>query len=298
MAHEVFQADKSPGTQLRAAVSDARVTDAERLGDWVSVHRRCVVLTGAGVSTESGIPDYRDGQGQWKRKPPVQFRDFVQSPAARQRYWARSLIGWRHIAAAQPSAAHRALAELDARGFVQQIVTQNVDGLHQRAGSRRVIDLHGRLDRVVCLNCGNMIDRERFQRQLEALNPVWRSYTARVAPDGDADLDGVDFDSFTVPDCERCGGILKPDVVFFGESVPRARSAAALAAVESASALLVAGSSLMVWSGFRLVRAAAERGTSIVAINRGRTRADALLDFKCEAECGALLADVAQRLPT
>lgn len=285
------------------SVAGAQKTDfgahadaVERLTTWLTEHRPCVVLTGAGVSTESGIPDYRDGQGQWKRKPPVQFRDFVQSLAVRQRYWARSLIGWPHFVAAQPSAAHRALAELGARGFVRQIITQNVDGLHQRAGSHRVIDLHGRLDRVLCLNCGNVLDREQFQRQFAALNPGWSAYTARVAPDGDADLEAADFDQFSVPDCERCGGILKPDVVFFGESVPCERSAAALAAVESASALLVAGSSLMVWSGFRLVRAAAERGISIVAVNRGRTRADELLDFKCEAECGALLSSVAQRL--
>ncbi|MGH8280224.1 MAG: NAD-dependent protein deacetylase [Gammaproteobacteria bacterium] len=278
------------------AAAHEHAAEPERIADWVVAHRHVVALTGAGVSTESGIPDYRDGQGRWKRKPPVQFRDFVQNPGTRQRYWARSLIGWRFFSGAQPSAAHRALAELEHRGRLQQVITQNVDGLHQRAGSRHVIDLHGRLDRVVCLNCGNEIDRDSFQEPLTALNPGWDQYAARIAPDGDADLDDVDFGNFVVPDCARCGGILKPDVVFFGESVPRERGARALAAVEAADALLAVGSSLMVWSSFRLVRAAAERHIPVAAINCGRTRADDLLAFKWESECGALLAQVAARL--
>lgn len=281
-------------SEERASARNAR--DIDNLADWLAAHCRCVALTGAGVSTGSGIPDYRDGQGQWKRKPPVQFSDFVRSLGVRQRYWARSLIGWPHFSGARPSAAHSALAQLGAQGFIQQVITQNVDGLHQQAGSTQVIDLHGRLDRVVCLGCGNEVDRERFQQRLETLNPGWSGHIARVAPDGDADLEGADFSRFEVPVCERCEGVLKPAVVFFGESVPRERAEAALAAVESADALLVVGSSLMVWSGFRLVRAAAERGTPVAAVNCGHTRADSLLAFKCEAECGSLLSVVAQRL--
>lgn len=281
-------------SEERASVSNVRDTD--NLADWLAAHRRCVVLTGAGVSTGSGIPDYRDGQGQWKRKPPVQFSDFVQTPTVRQRYWARSLIGWPHFTAARPNAAHRALTRLEAHGFIQQLITQNVDGLHQQAGSTRIIDLHGRLDRAICLGCGNEVEREPFQNQLEALNPEWSGLIASVAPDGDADLEGVDFSRFEVPCCECCGGILKPAVVFFGESVPRARAEAAFAAVESADALLVVGSSLMVWSGFRLVRAAAERGIPVAAVNCGDTRADPLLVFKCVAECGVVLPEVVRRL--
>lgn len=266
------------------------------LVDWLRGRHRLVVLTGAGVSTASGIPDYRDDEGQWKRKPPVQFREFVQSLTVRQRYWARSFIGWRHFAAARPNAAHRALAQLEQRGFIHQLITQNVDGLHQRAGSRRVIDLHGRLETLECLACGAAAARDEFQSRLEDLNPEWSAEAIRMAPDGDADLEAADFSAFRIPDCMRCGGILKPAVVFFGESVPRERSEQALAASHSADGLLVVGSSLMVWSGFRLARAAAERGIPVAAVNRGRTRADHLLAFKCDAECGGTLSAVLERL--
>ena len=265
------------------------VTDGERLAAWLAARSRVTVITGAGVSTESGIPDYRDGNGNWKRSPPVQYRDFVESEAVRRRYWARSFTGWPMFAAAGPSAAHVALAEMGRLGRVAQIVTQNVDRLHQRAGSRNVIDLHGRLDVVRCLALGHRFDRDAFQMRLRGANPNWDATAARIAPDGDADLEGIDFSAFNVPACEICGGMLKPDVVFYGESVPRETTAAALAAVESADGVLVAGSSLMVWSSFRLVRAAAARGIEVVAVNRGRTRGDTLFAFKLEGECGAVL---------
>lgn len=273
---------------VRTGVREA-AADVERLAAWLTARKNVVVITGAGVSTESGIPDYRDGDGNWKRSPPVQYRDFVESEAVRRRYWARSFAGWPMFAAARPSAAHTALAQLEQMGRVAQIVTQNVDRLHQCAGSRNVIDLHGRLDVVRCLAFGHRFGRDAFQARLHDANPDWDAFPARIAPDGDADLEGIDFGKFNVPACEICGGVLKPDVVFYGESVPRETTAAALAAVESADGVLVAGSSLMVWSSFRLVRAAVARGAEAVAVNRGRTRADELFAFKLEGECGAVL---------
>jgi NAD-dependent SIR2 family protein deacetylase len=272
------------------------VPDVERLAAWLAERSRVCVITGAGVSTESGIPDYRDGDGNWKRSPPVQYRDFVESEAVRKRYWARSFAGWPMFVAAQPSAAHVALARLERAGRVAEVVTQNVDRLHQRAGSRNVIDLHGRLDVVRCLANGHRFDREAFQARLRDENPGWDASTARIAPDGDADIEGVGFSAFVVPACEVCGGILKPDVVFYGESVPREVGAAALAAVESADGVLVAGSSLMVWSSFRLVRAAVQHGIPVAAVNRGRTRADDLFAFKLDEECGAVLVATLERL--
>ncbi|TAM97576.1 MAG: NAD-dependent protein deacetylase [Rhodanobacteraceae bacterium] len=266
--------------------------EIERLAAWLAARSRVTAISGAGVSTESGIPDYRDGDGHWKRAQPVQYRDFVESEVVRRRYWARSFTGWPMFAAARPSAAHVALARLETAGRVARLVTQNVDRLHQRAGSLNVIDLHGRLDVVRCLSCNNRFGRDGFQHRLREVNPGWGASPARIAPDGDADLEGIDFGAFAAPSCEVCGGVLKPDVVFYGESVPREVTVAALAAVESADGVLVAGSSLMVWSSFRLVRAAAARGIPIVAVNRGRTRADDLLAFKCEGECGAVLASV------
>ena len=263
--------------------------DVERLAAWLRARSHVTVITGAGVSTESGIPDYRDGDGNWKRSPPVQYRDFVESDAVRRRYWARSFVGWPMFAAARPSTAHVALARLESTGRIAQIVTQNVDRLHQRAGSRNVIDLHGRLDVVRCLAFNHRFDRDEFQMRLRDANPDWDVSPARIAPDGDADLEGIDFSRFNVPACPVCGGMLKPDVVFYGESVPRETTAAALAAIESADGVLVAGSSLMVWSSFRLVRAAVARGIEVVAVNRGRTRGDDLFAFKLDRECGEVL---------
>lgn len=275
------------------------MTDADgaaRLAEWCRGRERLVVLTGAGCSTDSGIPDYRDASGAWKRRPPVQMRDFLMSEAVRKRYWARSLLGWRHFSVARPNAAHHALARLEAAGHVRHLITQNVDGLHQKAGSRRVTDLHGRLDEVLCLACGARGSRAVFQQELTARNPAWSLLTAGHAPDGDANLESQDFSGFDVPACIRCGGLLKPAVVFFGDSIPAERTRSALQEAEAADALLVVGSSLMVWSGFRLVRAVAERGRPVAALNLGTTRADGLLEFKIEAPCGAALSQVCQNL--
>lgn len=251
---------------------------------------RPLVLTGAGISTASGIPDYRGRDGRWKNSEPIMYQDFVRSAAARRRYWGRSVVGWRRVAAGTPNAAHRALASLEARGRIHHLVTQNVDGLHERAGSRRVIDLHGRLDTVECLACGARVDRAEHQLRLEALNPHWH-YTDgdHLRPDGDVELPEADYERFRVPDCAACGGVLKPAVVFFGENVPRPRLAAAMARLAEADLLLVVGSSLMVFSGYRFVREARRRGIPVAVINRGRTRADGEIDLKIEADCGEAL---------
>jgi len=252
----------------------------EELAGFVDAHPRLFVLTGAGISTGSGIPDYRDENGDWKRPAPVQYRDFVGRHAIRQRYWARSLAGWPWFRRARPNLCHRALAHWEAAGRIVQLVTQNVDRLHQDAGSRKVIDLHGRLDRIVCLNCGAKSDRAALQQQLLAKNADFASTVVEIAPDGDAYLEDEDIDGFEVPDCAHCGGILKPDVVFFGETIPRLRVDRSLRMLDESDALLVIGSSLMVYSGFRYCRLAAERGLPIAAVNPGRTRADDLIGLK------------------
>ena len=263
---------------------------------FVRRHPRLFVLTGAGVSTGSGIPDYRDAEGNWKRPRPVLYGDFVRDEGARRRYWARSMIGWRQFARARPCKAHAALARLEARGLVHQLVTQNVDRLHQRAGSLRVIDLHGRLDAVECLDCGQFGKRDELQRVLEENNPAFRVWRAESAPDGDALLEEIDLGAFRLPDCNRCAGTLKPSVVFFGESVPRERVQRALRKLEESDALLVVGSSLMVWSSYRFCRAATRHGKPIAAVNLGRTRADADLALKLRDECGSVLSALDERL--
>ncbi|MGH8515923.1 MAG: NAD-dependent protein deacetylase [Panacagrimonas sp.] len=253
-------------------------------------HPRLFVLTGAGCSTPSGIPDYRDDAGQWKRKPPVRHQEFIGDPDVRARYWARSMVGWSHVNTALPNAAHRALAGMEREGRLGWLVTQNVDGLHQKAGSRAVIDLHGRIDQVVCLACGTRSARERLQQRLFAANPQHADLSAPNAPDGDADLEQTDFSDFTIPACETCDvGVLKPDVVFFGANVPAERVTQSMDALDAADAMLIVGSSLMVWSGYRFAVRAAERGLPIAALNLGRTRADPLLSLKVEADCAEVL---------
>ncbi len=254
-----------------------------------------LVLTGAGVSTESGIPDYRDERGNWKRSPPIQLREFTGSEASRRRYWARSLLGFRVLGEARPNRAHRALADLERQGRISGIVTQNVDGLHQAAGARNVVDLHGRIDQVTCLSCGERTPRAALQEQLARLNPGWTALPARIAPDGDADPGELDTSGFRVPDC-ACGGMLKPDVVFFGENVPKARVESAMAALERAAALLVVGSSLMVFSGYRFVRAAERLGIPVAVVNRGHTRADGVAEIKVEGDAASALDQLALRL--
>jgi NAD-dependent SIR2 family protein deacetylase len=248
---------------------------AGRLHRWLAGRRRVFALTGAGCSTASGIPDYRDEQGEWKRRPPVMIQAFRSEAATYRRYWARAYAGWPRFTAATPGAAHRAFAAWERTGTLACLVTQNVDGLHQRAGSRAVIDLHGRLDDVVCLGCAARTSRAALQAAMADANPGWLA-AAVAAPDGDADIDPAEIATFAVPRCERCGGLLKPDVVFFGENVPAVRVEAARDALACADALLVAGSSLMVYSGFRFARLAHEAGLPIAIVNRGRTRADDL----------------------
>lgn len=266
------------------------------LQDFIDRHRRLFVLTGAGCSTGSGIPDYRDAAGEWKRTPPIRHQQFVADPLARARYWARSVAGWPHVGLAQPNAAHLALAALEREGRVVRLVTQNVDRLHQKAGSQAVIDLHGRIDQVVCLQCGTRSERAHLQERLLERNPAYAGLVGARAPDGDADLERSDFSDFVVPACEHCrSGMLMPDVVFFGANVPAERVQQAMDALDSADAMLVVGSSLMVWSGYRFALRASELGKPIAAINLGRTRADALLDIKIEADCADVLAHVALR---
>jgi NAD-dependent SIR2 family protein deacetylase len=269
----------------------ADVTATDRLAGWSIGRRRIFVLTGAGCSTGSGIPDYRDEKGEWKRRPPVMIHAFRTEDATYRRYWARAYAGWPRFTAAAPSAAHHALAAWERTGTIERLVTQNVDGLHQSAGSRAVIDLHGRLDEVVCLGCGDRAPRDTVQSSMAAANPGW--YAAPVvAPDGDADIGAGAVEAFVAPRCQRCGGLLKPDVVFFGENVPHARVDAARDALSRSDALLVAGSSLMVYSGLRFVRLAHDLGLPIAIVNRGRTRGDELAHVKIEGEVGALLADL------
>jgi NAD-dependent SIR2 family protein deacetylase len=260
---------------------------------FVSRHPRLLVLTGAGCSTGSGIPDYRDADGRWKHRRPVSFADFTASPATRRRYWAGSLVGWPRVHGARPNPAHDALARLEARGRIPTLVTQNVDGLHQKAGSRRVIDLHGRLDVVECLACGATLDRADLQILLVRWNPDFGGLPAADAPDGDARIEAVDHAPLRVPDCPECGGVLKPGVVFFGESVPRHRVEAVERALEAVDAVLVVGTSLMVWSSYRFCLAARALGRPIAAVNRGRTRADPLLDLRVADDCAAVLPRLA-----
>lgn len=263
-------------------------TESE-LAKFVKAHSRLFILTGAGVSTDSGIPGYRDKNGQWKASTPIQGPEFIRSSLVQKRYWARSLIGWKHFGSAQPNTAHKALATLESYGYVQHLVTQNVDGLHQRAGSQSVTDLHGRLDTVVCLDCGHRIKRQSLQLELDAINPDFSQLDAKTLSDGDADVDDIDFSTFRLVHCERCGGVIKPDVVFFGENVPKDRVEYAMQQLERSDAMLIAGSSLMVYSGYRFCLKAHEINMPIVAINLGKTRADHLLEYKSSTNTGDTL---------
>ena len=271
------------------------------LGEFIDRHPRLFVLTGAGCSTASGIPDYRDDNGDWKRARPVMLQRFLADEFTRKRYWARSLVGWQRMSAARPNQAHLALAILEHQGRIEALVTQNVDGLHQAAGSRNVIDLHGRVDVVRCLSCDLRRPRAEVQAELVRRNPRFAGLAALAAPDGDADLDDVEFAAFDVPPCDSCGGLLKPDVVFFGENVPKSRVGRAMDALQRSDALLIIGSSLMVLSGYRFAQAMAEMGKPIAAVNLGRTRADDLLAFKVAEPCtealSFLLLEPRQRAP-
>jgi NAD-dependent SIR2 family protein deacetylase len=252
------------------------------------------VLSGAGMSTESGIPDYRGPTGRSRSFAPITYQAFVGSESDRRRYWARSHLGWRRIGQALPNSGHVAVADLERRGLLSGIITQNVDGLHQAAGAQQVVDLHGRLDRVVCLGCGASSARAALHDRLLDANAKWVAQVTRINPDGDADVAGSDVERFRVVDCELCGGLLKPDVVFFGESVPRERVERCIAMVDNASALLVLGSSLHVMSGYRFVRHAARIGVPVAIINQGPTRGDAHAEVILDAALGPTLATLAE----
>lgn len=259
--------------------------EPEAMATLLRQHSRIIALTGAGCSTGSGIPDYRDTAGNWKHSRPVLYPDFIGNPEVRRRYWARSSLGWPPFAAALPNQAHQALATLERSGLLSGVITQNVDRLHQRAGSQAVVDLHGRLDVVRCLGCNARLPRAEWQAELGRENPDWSGTVAEPAPDGDAVPAVEDYTSFRVPGCRVCNGILKPDVVFYGEAVPAEVSSTARNAIGAADALLVVGSSLMVYSGFQLVRDAVAAGKPVAAVNLGRTRADELLTLHWREDC-------------
>jgi NAD-dependent SIR2 family protein deacetylase len=260
--------------------------------------RRLAVLAGAGISTESGIPDYRGPATKHIERRPVQYDDFVRDAAARQRYWARASRGWARMTGARPNDGHRALARLERAGLVEGVITQNVDGLHQAAGSRRVIELHGALDRVVCLGCGGRQSRADVQRTIGGQNPGWLRLGAeagRVAPDGDVEVE-AGIARFVAPRCPACDGALKPDVVFFGESVPKPRVAEAAGIVSRADALLVVGSSLAVYSGYRFVRQAEAEGTPVAIVTLGETRGHRHATVALDARLGDALPALADAL--
>jgi len=256
-----------------------------------------VVLTGAGISTSSGIPDYRDRDGVRRGRQPMMYQEFLAAPESRRRYWARAMLGWPRVRQAQPNAAHEALAGLQRHGLIHDLITQNVDTLHNQAGSHDVIELHGSLHRVVCLDCGQRSERDSIQQLMERQNPYLAGVDAVQAPDGDTLLDPAFEARFQVPHCPHCAGErMKPDVVFFGENVAQPTAARAMAAAENAAGMLVVGSSLMAYSAFRLCRVIADRGKPLIAINLGKTRADDLLDLKIEASCEQLLPLLVQQL--
>ena len=267
----------------------------DQLDGFLRRHRRVLVLTGAGLSTASGIPDYRDKDGVRRGRTPIQGPDFRKSEAVRRRYWARSMAGYPTLAQAGPNPGHHALAELEAAGRIHGVITQNVDGLHQRAGSRNVIELHGNIHGVVCLDCRTLYPRTEIQAWLAQANPALVAtgplgeVVPEARPDGDAELELDEFQDFHLPHCDACGGTLQPDVIFFGDNIPPQRTAKALRLQEEADALLVVGSSLMVFSGYRFCKRAAAAGKPIAAVNLGKTRADDLIGLKVEASAADLL---------
>lgn len=257
-----------------------------------------VVLSGAGLSTESGIPDYRGPTGATRRRAPMTYQAFIADATARHRYWARSHLGWRQIADAGPNAGHRAVADLQRADLLRAVITQNVDGLHQAAGARDVLELHGGLDRVVCLHCRDLRPRAELERRLLAGNQDFRAAATAVNPDGDVDLPDAALAGFTMVDCAACGsGPLKPDVVLFGESVPRERVDRCFALVEGARSVLVLGSSLTVMSGYRFVKRAARFGVPVAIVNQGPTRGDAQATLRLDAPLGAVLPALAAAAP-
>ncbi len=274
----------------------ASLTDSMQLSEFIGQYQRLFILTGAGVSTGSGVPAYRDQQGRWLAREPIKHQAFLSSQLTRQRYWARSLVGWPKLKDVQPNALHRSLVNWQALGRVALLVTQNVDGLHRLAGSTSLVELHGRIDRVVCLSCGSMFSRADIQPVLESHN---RDFLERLnavdihaRPDGDAEFGGVDYSGLVCPPCGHCGGTLMPDVVFFGGNVPASRVQRSYEALCESDAVLVIGSSLTVYSGYRFCQRAQQLGKPIAIVNWGSTRADDLAALKIEADCVELIRSV------
>ena len=258
--------------------------------------RNIWILSGAGISAPSGIPTYRDHAGQWKAGTPIQHNDFIQQEASRQRYWARSMVGFPTTHLARPNAAHQAITKLQQQGLLSQITTQNVDRLHSAAGAENVIDLHGRLDQVVCLSCKTVSKRADCQPRLIALNSSLTAYAAKLLPDGDAEVDDFDMSEIKIPPCDSCGGVIMPDVVFFGGTVPKPRVETAFSTLEKSDCLLVVGSSLTVYSGFRFPRWANKNKIPVYAINQGEMRGSELFDLILEDSCEAALPTIANEL--
>jgi NAD-dependent SIR2 family protein deacetylase len=255
-----------------------------------------MVLTGAGLSTESGIPDYRGPTGALRRSLPMTYQSFTGDPVARRRYGARSQLGWRHVARAAPNDGHHAVATMQERGHLTGVVTQNVDGLHQAGGARSVVELHGNLDLVVCLGCGERTSRDDLDVRLRAANPDWEARVTAVNPDGDVTIADAEVERFATVDCASCGGVLKPDVVFFGENVPPAKVEHCYGLVERSRALLVLGSSLTVMSGLRFVKRAAASGIPVGIVNQGVTRGDDLAALRVSAPLGRTLTGLVRGL--
>ncbi len=265
------------------------------LAGWVA-DGDVVVLSGAGLSTDSGIPDYRGPSGAARRTTPMTYQSFTRDPVARRRYWARSHLGWRTIGDARPNAGHRAIGRLQELAALRGIITQNVDGLHQAGGARDVVELHGNLSRIVCLDCGELTARSDLQQRLDAANPGFTGAVSAVNPDGDVELDDADLDGFRVVDCRACGGMLKPDVVYFGETVPPERVNRSFALVAGARTVLVLGSSLTVMSGRRFVLRAAKDGIRVAIVNQGVTRGDPYAGLTVDAPLGVVLPELVSRL--
>ncbi|MFC3382323.1 NAD-dependent protein deacetylase [Couchioplanes azureus] len=271
------------------------VERVDELAGWVG-DGGVVVLSGAGLSTESGIPDYRGPSGVARRATPMTYQTFTGDPAARRRYWARSHLGWRTIGGARPNAGHRAVARLQELGRLDGIITQNVDGLHQAGGAHAVVELHGNLSRVVCLDCGALSGRAELGRRLDAANPGFAAAVSAVNPDGDVEIDDAALDGFEVVACATCGGVLKPDVVYFGETVPAERVARGFELVAGARTLLVLGSSLTVMSGRRFVVRAAKEGVRVAIVNQGATRGDPYAQLVVDAPLGRVLPEIVRRV--
>ena len=265
------------------------------LGEWIA-EGGVVVLSGAGLSTDSGIPDYRGPSGSARRTTPMTYQAFTRDPVARRRYWARSHLGWRTIGEARPNDGHRAVARLQELGALDGIITQNVDGLHQAAGATDVVELHGNLARITCLDCGELTTRTALADRLDATNPDFAATASAINPDGDAELDDTELDGFTVVDCTGCGGMLKPDVVYFGETVPPERVARSFELVGDARTLLVLGSSLTVMSGRRFVLRAVKDGVRVAIVNRGVTRGEPYAGLLVDAPLGIVLPHLAARV--